>query len=332
MSAWVDFRAVKEAVNLEAVLRYYRVKGLRPRRRGHLEGRCPIHRGEREDAFHVDLMKNVFHCFACQAGGNVLDFVVAMERCSIRDAALKLQTWFGSSPPERPPSPRPLAASGQKGELVRKTLVRNLPLHLALAGVNTSHAYLTDRGVDPATARAFGVGFYCGDGLLKGRIVIPIRNERGELVAYAGRAVDGRTPKYQLPSGFRKGLELFNLHRAAATGDDTVTVVEGYFDCLRVHQAGFPCVVALMGCALSTEQERLLRARFRRLVLMLDGDAAGRAASQRLSARLSEKCSVVVVALPDGAQPDQWSPETIGRLLRDSIEGAGKGPRSVDAR
>jgi DNA primase len=327
MSAWVDFRAVKEAVSLEAVLQHYQVSGLRTRRRGRLEGRCPIHRGERDDAFHVDLRKKVFHCFACQAGGNVLDLVAAMEHCSIRAAALKLQAWFGSPQPERPPAPRPLAASGQKGELVREKLGRNLPLRFALAGVNTSHAYLSQRGISPATAREFGVGFYSGDGLLKGRIVIPIRNEGGELVAYAGRAVDGRTPKYQLPSGFRKGLELFNLHRAAATGNETVIVVEGYFDCLRVRQAGFPCVVALMGCALSTEQERLLLERFRRLVLMLDGDTAGRASSQRLSARLSEKCSVVVVALPDGAQPDQLPPETIGRLLHNSIEGAARAPR-----
>lgn len=329
MSAWVDFRAVKEVVSLEAVLQYYQVKGLRPRRRGHLEGRCPIHRGARDDAFHVDLRKNVFHCFACQAGGNVLDLVAAMERCSIREAALKLQAWFGSQP-ERLPGR--LAAEGWKGELVREKSGRNLPLRFILAGVNTSHAYLSQRGVDPATAREFGVGFYSGAGLLKGRIVIPIRNVCGELVAYAGRAVDDRTPKYQLPAGFRKGLELFNLHRAAATGNETVIVVEGYFDCLRVHQAGFPCVVALMGCALSTEQERLLLERFRRLVLMLDGDAAGRAAGQRLSARLSGKCSVVVVALPDGAQPDQLLPEIIGRLLQDSIERAGKEPGSVEAR
>jgi DNA primase len=324
MSAWVDFRAVKEAVSLEAVLRYYQVRGLRPRRRGHLEGRCPIHRGERDDAFHVDLTKNVFHCFACQAGGNVLDLVAAMERCSIREAALKLEAWFGPPQRERPPAPRRLAASGRKGELVREKLGRNLPLRFALAGVNTSHAYLSQRGVDPATAHEFGVGFYSGAGLLKGRIVIPIRNERGELVAYAGRAVDGRTPKYQLPSGFRKGLELFNLHRAATTGNETVIVVEGYFDCLRVHQAGFPCVVALMGCALSTEQERLLLERFRRLVLLLDGDPAGRAAAQKLSARLSPKCSVLLIELPNGAQPDQLPPETIGRLLQDSIEGAAK--------
>jgi hypothetical protein len=67
------------------------------------------------------------------------------------------------------------------------------------------------RGIDEATALDFGVGFYGRAGLLSGRIVIPIRNAAGEIVAYAGRAIDGNSPKYKLPSGFRKGLELFNV-------------------------------------------------------------------------------------------------------------------------
>src|ERR1017187_4030068 len=89
MSGWVDFAAVKRAVSLETVLRHYQVPGLR-RRRNRIEGQCPIHRGQRDDSFRVDLDKNVFHCFSCQAGGNVLAFVAAMERCSIREAALRL--------------------------------------------------------------------------------------------------------------------------------------------------------------------------------------------------------------------------------------------------
>src|ERR1039457_87084 len=93
MRGWVDFGAVKQAVSLEAVLRHYHVPGLR-KRGPQLTGRCPIHRGQREDSFRASLSKNAFHCFACQAGGNVLDFVAAMEQCSIRQAALRLQQWF----------------------------------------------------------------------------------------------------------------------------------------------------------------------------------------------------------------------------------------------
>jgi len=93
MGEWVEFDAVKQAVSLEAVLHHYQVPGLR-RRRNQLEGRCPIHRGERDDSFRANLSRSVFHCFACQAHGNVLDFVAAIEECSIREAALRLQRWF----------------------------------------------------------------------------------------------------------------------------------------------------------------------------------------------------------------------------------------------
>jgi DNA primase len=315
MKEWVDFRAVKEAVSLEAVLHHYQVPGLR-RRRSQLEGCCPIHRGKRDDSFRASLSKNVFHCFACQASGNVLDFVAALEKCSIRQAALRLQQWFGvGQPGSRVAAPRRAAGSVRQVELVREKEGCNPPLRFALAGVDPSHPYLRQRGIDRATAVAFGAGFYTGEGLMSGRIVIPIHNEGGAVVAYAGRALDGRPPKYRLPPGFRKGLELFNLHRAVATGSQTAIVVEGYFDCLRVHQAGFPWVVALMGSSLSAEQERVLVERFERVVLMLDGDTAGRTGSRLISARLSERCLVVVVSLPDGAQPDRLSPAAIQELL-----------------
>ena len=87
------------------------------------------------------------------------------------------------------------------------------------------------------------------------RIVIPIHNSEGELVAYAGRSIDGSEPRYKFPAGFHKSLELFNLHRVK--GEVSVVLVEGFFDCMKVTQAGFPCV-ALMGSTMSKAQEELL--------------------------------------------------------------------------
>jgi DNA primase len=308
---WVDFSAVKRGVSLEAVLRHYQIPGLR-RHRDQLQGRCPIHRGHRDDSFRAHLTKNVFYCFACQARGNVLDFVAAMEQCSIREAALRLQQWFGIS--AAGVRVYPAAADRQNQKLVRKEEGSNLPLRFALRGVETNHPYLAQRGIDPATAAEFGVGFYPGPGLMSGCIVIPIRNPHGQLVAYAGRAPDGRSPKDKVPAGFRKTLELFNLQRAVATSSKTVILVEGYFDCMRVHQAGFPWVVALMGSSLSVQQAALLR-HFHGIVLMLDGDMAGRIASQAIAARLSGWRSLQVVRVPDDSQPDQLSSSAIRRLL-----------------
>lgn len=313
MRGWVDFSAVKQAVNLETVLRYYQVPGLR-KCRHQLVGRCPIHGGQRDDSFRASLGKNVFHCFACQTSGNVLNFVAAIEKCSIRQAALRLQEWFSIDAPNE--SAVSQARSGvRKSELVREKEARNPTLPFALTGVDSSHPYLAARGIDPATAVEFGVGFYAGPGLLSGRIVIPIANARGQTVAYAGRVLNGNLPKYRLPAGFRKAWELFNLHRAAATGSQVVIVVEGYFDCLRVHRAGLPWVVALMGSSLSAEQESALLQRFDRMVLLLDGDAAGRAASQAIGVRLSSKCSLTTVEVPARLQPDQLSLTAIQQLL-----------------
>jgi DNA primase len=277
MKERVSFHAVKEAVSLEEVLRYYQVPGLR-RHRQQLQGRCPLHAGSRDDSFRASLTQNVFHCFACQARGSVLDFVAAREKCSLREAALRLQEWFRV--PERTAGPRRAETSAVPTVQFGNKKGGNPPLPFTLTGIDYAHPYLRQRGIERATAVQFGVGYYPGPGLMSRRLVIPIPNERGEIVAYAGRALEGQRPKYKLPAGFRKGQELFNVHRAAATGQPTVIVVEGYFDCLRVHQAGFPCVVALMGSSLSPEQKRILLERFERVILLLDGDAVGRAATR----------------------------------------------------
>ena len=112
-----------------------------------------------------------------------------------------------------------------------------------------------------------------------GRVVIPIHDENGFLIAYAGRSADETDPKYRFPPRFRKSLVLFNLHRAAAEGK-SVIVVEGFFDSFKVHQAGLPGVVALMGCSLSLRQGATL-------VRRLPGDhlASGRRHGRSLCRR-----------------------------------------------
>jgi DNA primase len=316
---WVDFRRVKGAVSLAEALRYYGVDWLRGRRPGQLEGRCPIHRGRRADAFQVNLSKNAFQCFACQAQGNVLDFVAAMEQCSVREAARLLeQRWSMAEPAQvlgAPAAAPPRRFQQEKGNWLGKNEGGNRRLSFTLRGIDSSHPYLAARGISLGTAARFGVGFYDGPGVMSGRMVIPIHDQRGELVGYAGRSVNGAVPKYRLPAGFQKSQVLFNLHRAAGLGERAVVVVEGYFDCLKVHQAGYPGVVGLMGLSLSESQERLLLERFRRVVLMLDGDHSGCRATERLATQLAGKCPVQVVQVPPGKQPDQLGRDEIAALL-----------------
>lgn len=240
----------------------------------------------------------------------MLDFVATMENCSIRHAALSLQEWFiVATEPRKGPAPArpqdvlsttgiPCASDSVTGE------IGNRPLPFTLKGIDYSHPYLGDRGITKETAKHFGIGFFTGNGSMQGRIVVPIHNEDEVLVAYAGRALAQSEPKHKFPALFRKSLVLFNLHRAVKHGK-TVIVVEGFFDCLKVHQTGLPCVVALMGCSLSPHQEQLLRGHFHEVILMLDGDNVGRTAGAAIAARLVSTLSTRIVEDPAGRQPDQ---------------------------
>jgi DNA primase len=308
----VDFAAIKRAVSLQAVLHWYQVQGLK-RSGDQLRGPCPVHGRGAEDAFHVSLAKNAFRCFYCQTQGNVLDFVAAMERCSLREAALRLQERFavGCGSWRAGAAPHPT-------QLVPKKENANPPLPFTLSRLDYRHAYIRQRDITPETAQYFGAGLFAGQGLLSGRLVIPIHDERGNLVAYCGRSLDGAPPRYKLPPGFRKSLVLFNLHRATADRRQVV-VVEGFFDCMKVHQAGFPCVVALMGATLSETQQRLLLEHFQNVVIMLDGDQPGRTASDAIATRLTGRCTFSVVELAAVEQPDQLSDDRIRSLLQPVV-------------
>jgi DNA primase len=331
-SKWVDFKELKSAVPITAVLEHYGIDWMRPqgaKAAGELRGRCPIHAGDNPDSFSVNTKKNIFQCFGCGAKGNVLDLVAAMEKCNMRDAGLKLHTWFAGGKPLdcrgvelgqtktgkldiRENTERKLARE-KTGSQQEETA--NKPLTFELRGIDHTHAYLTERGIAEKTAAEFGVGFFPGKGSMSGRVVIPIHNAGGELVAYAGRAIDGSQPKYKLPAGFHKAAELYNIHRAIATGKNSVVLVEGFFDCMKVWQAGFPCVAA-MGSHLSEEQRRLLAEKFSAALLLFDGDAAGIAGAQAGINDLGGSMWVKAVWLKTDQQPDQMSSEELQQLLK----------------
>ena len=126
----------------------------------------------------------------------------------------------------------------------------------------------------------------------------------GELVAYAGRAVTEELArekgKYRLPTGFSKAHVVFNLHRAREHADDGLVVVEGFFDAMKVHQVGFPNVVALMGSTLSERQEELLCESTDRLVLLFDGDEAGTTCLREFYRRVRRRVYLREVHLEEG--------------------------------
>jgi DNA primase len=334
---WVSFDEIKKVVTLQMAIERYGIQ-LRRVNANTLRGKCPLpaHGSEKSnESFTATLSKGVGGAWACQShscikargrvGGNVLDFVAAMEQCSVRDAAIKLQLWFlvpaaGESDELVGKEPHAEISAGKETKSKHAPEKNNgvgesgsnKPLTFTLQNIDCTHPYLAERGVTEEIAKHFGVGFFPGKGSMKNRIVIPIHNREGELIAYAGRSTDGSEPRYKFPAGFHKSLELYNLHRVR--GETSIVLVEGFFDCLKVTQAGFPCV-ALMGSMMSKTQEELLRD-FGHVIVMLDGDEAGRGAAEGITDRLQRIVfRVTIIALSDGTQPDQLPISQIAGLI-----------------
>ena len=336
---WVSFDEIKKVVTLQMAIEHYGIQ-LRRVNAMTLRGKCPLpsHGSEKsKESFTATLNKGVGGAWACQSqscikargrvGGNVLDFVAAMEQCPVRDAAIKLQMWFlvpiagnGAGSIGKEPHAKSFAGKEPEDSLVSKKETNgggesesNKPLTFNLQNIDHTHPYLNERGVSAEIAQKFGVGFFSGKGSMHDRIVIPIHNSKGELVAYAGRSIDGSEPRYKFPAGFHKSLELYNLNRVR--DELSIVLVEGFFDCMKVTQAGFPCV-ALMGSTMSNAQEELIRQHFAHVVVMLDGDEAGRGAGEGITDRLRRIVyQVDVVALADGMQPDQLSIDDVHQVM-----------------
>jgi len=333
---FVDFKAVKSQLTMEQVLRQYGLFDRFKRSGDSLSGPCPIHKGSNPTQFRVSLSKNVWNCFSeCQHGGNTLDFIARMENTTIHAAALKAIEWFNltvddaSEGAEEVPQPFPAAAKSSTPPPIPTNTAPapepntpNAPLKFRLDKLDASHPYLAERGLTPETIQQFGLG-YCAKGLLKGHIAIPIHNRAGSLVAYAGRwpgSPPAGTPKYKLPPGFRKSLELFHYDLAMEEPADTpLMVVEGFFDCLKLWQLGARKTVALMGRTLSTAQEELIRSaatNTKHILLMLDEDEAGRAGRTDIAARLARHAYVKIHAFEkEGSQPEDLTRDQLAAIL-----------------
>jgi DNA primase len=331
--AYIDFAFVKENASFERVLEHYNL----PMRGSGMQRSiaCPFHPDKRPSC-RVELDKKIWHCFACEASGNILEFVARMEGDAddLRAAALKLADICHIAPAAA--RGKPAAKGGQAAQHSRKGAERpkpqaeaqtaspappaaseapiNPPLTFELR-LDATHPYLAERGVSAETITIFGLG-YCSRGVMAGRVCIPIHNALGELVAYAGRW-PGELPdgveRYLLPKRFEKSRVLFNLHRVDQL--ENLVLVEGYWSAFRLHALGVP-VAALMGSSVSDEQLALLRQRgTRSLTVLWDGDDAGHKARERALPALANAFFVHAPLLPDGDKPDTLGEAELRKLV-----------------
>jgi DNA primase len=346
-------------------------------------GFCPFHPNTRTPAFHVYPDNQSFHCFGCQAHGTAFDFVMRKQGLDFRDAlellaaraGVKLEVRSNEARQEDARRAKLLeitAAAARYFNYILTTLKRGEPArdYVAQRAISAEMieqfqlgyslddwghclAYLTEKkGYDPDDVAAAGLAIRHERGTLydrfRGRLIFPIRNAKGEIVGFGGRALGDGQPKYlNTPETllYKKGDLLYGLDlaREAIRTEDRTVVVEGYIDVITAHQYGFRNVVAPLGTALTKSHVALLKRLSHNVYLALDADAAGQRATMRgLSAlresdgeeggrlvataqgavRLESDVSMRIIRMPEGRDPDEvikGDPELWRRLLAEAV-------------
>jgi DNA primase len=345
------------------------------------KGLCPFHT-ERTPSFTVNPKRGIFHCFGCGAGGDAFRFLMRHDRLGFPEAVRALAERTGvvlaASREAEPEAAGKLEALRRVMALAAEFYSRSL----WEAGGVKAREYLDTRGVDSEVARRFGLGYApaswdallsrmktegIGDDLLvqaglvlprqtgggfydrfRGRLLFPIRDTQGRVVAFGGRALAGEEPKYlnspETPL-YVKGQILYALDvaRAAMRERSRAILVEGYLDCLMAHQHGFTETVAALGTAFTPAQLGLLRRHADEVIALFDADAAGQKAATRIEEMMTDGpdiqdlgwsvsrtggferagvFSVRVAVLPAGHDPDSLLRAEGAEALRARLDAA----------
>src|ERR1017187_5593046 len=313
-------------------------------------GLCPFH-SEKTPSFAVHPVKQIYHCFGCGVGGDVFKFVMEMEKISFPEAIRVVAEKCGNAVPHaRERTPEERKENQQRTSLVEMHREAAAFFAQQLTGTpegRAAKAYLLDRGLDSEAVARFGIGFAPsgGEALLRAmkqkypeklleasglfsrdqsgrlydrfrrRIMFPIANEAGKVIAFGGRSMGDDMPKYmnspETPI-YSKSNVLYHLDRAKEElrKSDFGVLVEGYMDAIAVARAGITNVVASCGTSLAEPQIKLLGRFTRRVVVNYDPDTAGQIATERsLTLLLEKEFDVRVLALPGGADPDKFLKE-----------------------
>jgi DNA primase len=302
---FVDFKAIKARVTINDVLSRYRID-LKRVNQTTQRGNCPLpsHTSKSKNTFYVNEAKSVWYCHSdsCKkngrSGGNVIDFVAAMEPCSVYDAAKKIGDQFPAGSGQAMVARETDAGRGnarQPGEAEpEENTGHNKPLAFSLKDVNHSHPMIQERGISIATAERFGVGFFPGKGSMAGRVVFPL-HENGSLIGYAGRTtllVSDSNPKWLFGKGLKKTF-LYGLERCDPT--KPLILCESLWAPLWFYEHELQAV-SLMGSEMAEEQERCLDP-YPLITVALDNDAAGTEKAAAICARLKNKHRIIKARL-----------------------------------
>ena len=304
-------------------------------------GLCPFHK-EKTPSFSVSPDKQIFHCFGCGVGGNVVHFVSKIENLNFKESLEMLADKAGMALPTSNvevdskkqqlkekvykineevanfyhetlymPIAKPAQEYVKKRKLDNRTL-KNFKIGYAPNG-NNLYKFLKEKGFEEEEILASTLVKKYNNGYVdtfRNRLMFPIMDIKNRVIAFGGRVLDSSLPKYiNSPDTvvYNKGRNLYGLNVAKNAKTDNVIMVEGYMDCISLHQRGIPNAVASLGTALTEAQGRLLRKYFEKVVISYDSDGAGQAATLRgLEILKNIGCDVRILQMEGAKDPDEY--------------------------
>lgn len=313
------------------------------KRRGrNMVGLCPFH-GEKTPSFNVYTENGSFYCFGCGVGGDVISFEMKIENLDYVDAVKALAQRAGMEMPENSYDDSLSKLRSRVFEANREAARFYFSTLYSKSGAGGLE-YFYSRGLSDRTIRHFGLGFaddnwtsLCshlrskgfkdnelvaanlavqrrnGNGIydrFTNRVMFPIIDLRGNVIAFGGRIMTDEKPKYLNTSDtpvFKKSANLFSLNNAKNSGSRTLILCEGYMDVIAVNQAGFTNAVATLGTALTSEQAVLMKRYADEVIICYDADEAGQKATARAIPILRNAGLVIrVLSIPSGKDPDEF--------------------------
>lgn len=310
-----------------------------------MHGLCPFH-SERTPSFTVFSKTNSFYCFGCGSGGDAITFVMKAENLDYPSAVEFLATRAGISIPQEQDALNNMGMSRKRVYEMNLAAAKFFRENLfdKNIGGDALNYFLGSRKLSMATIKRFGLGyapnnfwaltnhmrklgfseqelidgFLCGRSQKSGklydyfrnRVMFPIIDVTGNIIAFGGRVMDDSKPKYLNTSdtpGFKKSKNLFALNYAKNHCAEQIILCEGYMDVIALHAAGFENAVATLGTALTQEQARMMNKYTKKVVLLYDSDEAGQRATDRAIKILGEVGMDVRILKLNGAKdPDEY--------------------------
>ena len=323
-------------------------------------GLCPFH-NEKSASFAVSPDKQIFHCFGCGVGGNVFHFISKVENIGFREAVEVLANKANVALPVTSTSAEEDRLYYMRSKIYEINKIAALFYHKNLYNPTSKPAqeYVKKRKLDNNTLKTFLIGYSCNfnelykvlkqegfkeeeilaSGLVnknqngefidrfRKRLMFPIQDERGKIIAFGGRVLDDSKPKYINSSEnivYSKGRHLFGLYAAKKQPMKKILIVEGYMDTISLHQRGITNVVASLGTAMTEAQGRLLRKSSEQVIVGYDADGAGQAATIRgLEILQNLGCDVRILQIEGAKDPDEfvlkYGPDRFKKYMDNAI-------------